>query len=241
LSSNDLYRRTELIAAIAHGLDHILAAIVSQFPADSAHKNVDRTIERIRIASAGEVKQLFPGQQPSRPREQSVQQIEFGARQFDFLEVAVSDATPERFHFEACKFVDTIVCRRHPDILPPAQDSADSRDQFPRIEGFTEVIVGAELKSYNAIDLLLERRQQDYREGRFLRAQVTTHIQTGAIRKHHIQNCQIDRVCGYGLSETLQIRSQRDPEVLSRKIFSQQLRISTSSSTPEYAAPVLRS
>jgi hypothetical protein len=45
----------------------------------------------------------------------------------------------------------------------PAQHSADPGQQFARIERLAEVVVGADFEPNDAIDILLQCRQQDDR------------------------------------------------------------------------------
>ena len=151
---------------------------------------------------------MLPRQKPPGTRDQGVQQIEFGAREINLFLLAVDYPTPDGLDFEAGKSISVARLRGGCNFLVPPQHGADTRNQFPRVEWLSEIIVRSEFETYDAINILFPRSEENYRECRFLRAQVAANVQAGAVGQHHIQNRKGDRTRGDRLLETPQVWSE---------------------------------
>src|SRR4029079_16106358 len=75
--------RRQLVAAVAHGLEQLRGGAVAELAAQAADEPVDRAIEHIAVAAAGEVEQLIARQHAPRPVKEALEQIELCAGQHD--------------------------------------------------------------------------------------------------------------------------------------------------------------
>src|SRR3546814_3640794 len=83
---------------------------------------------------------------------------------------------------------------RTPAPLRPAQHRADARDKLARIEGFDDIIVGADLQPDDAFGILGARGQQD--DGNAARlAQMAGQRQTILAGHHNVADDEVDRLC----------------------------------------------
>src|SRR5215831_20243166 len=73
----------QLIPAVAHGLEQRRGGTVTELAAQPADQNVDRSIEHVAVAAAGEIEELVTRQHAPWPVEEGLEQIEFGAGQHD--------------------------------------------------------------------------------------------------------------------------------------------------------------
>ena len=71
-----------------------------------------------------------------------------------------------------------------------AQNGANARHQFARIERLGEIIVGADLQSQDAIDGLAAGGEQQNRHGGLV-TQRLEQLESGAAGQHHIENDQL--------------------------------------------------
>ena len=68
-----------------------------------------------------------------------------------------------------------------------AQNRADARHQFARIEGLAQIVVGAEFETDDAVDVVAARRE--HQDGRLVgRAELAQHVEAADARQHHVEN-----------------------------------------------------
>jgi hypothetical protein len=83
--------------------------------------------------------------------------------------------------------------------VAPAQDGADTGQQFAHTKGFGEVIIGAEFKAGNPVDFVLAGGEHDDGDGAFF-AQHATDRKAVEARQHYIQHYNV----GFVLSRQLE-------------------------------------
>ncbi len=72
----------------------------------------------------------------------------------------------------------------------PAQNRLDAAHELARREGLGHVVVGAELESQDAVDLVAPRRQHDDRDAG-LSAQISGDVEAGLPGQHDVENDKI--------------------------------------------------
>src|SRR5205085_12354966 len=75
------------------------------------------------------------------------------------------------------------------------QNGADARRQLAGVEGFWEVIVGAQLEPDDTVDILASRREHDHRNFAAL-PQPAKNLETVYARQHDVEHYQVDRGLG---------------------------------------------
>jgi len=68
-----------------------------------------------------------------------------------------------------------------------AEHGANPRDELAWIERFRQVVVRAELKAHDSVDVVAARREHDDGEGRF-RANASEHVEAAEPRQHHVEH-----------------------------------------------------
>jgi hypothetical protein len=81
---------------------------------------------------------------------------------------------------------------RRVSIAGAAQQRFDARQQFERLEGLGEVIVGAQFQSYDFVRQLTTCGEHQDRRIDPALAQVAAHVKTALPRKHHVENHHIE-------------------------------------------------
>src|SRR5216683_1086992 len=132
-----LDRSGEDIAGAAHRLDQFAVAL--DLLAQAADLHVDGAIQRIGLPSARPVHQLLARQHAVGPREKTAEQVELGAGQRQFAAVGMRDVT--FVEIDAERRVDQEAPALDRRRLGAAQDGADARHQFARVEGLWQIIV----------------------------------------------------------------------------------------------------
>src|SRR5262245_37265447 len=155
--------RIELVADPSNGDDELrLGIVLLDVLAQAADVHVDRTRLHVYVATPHQVQQLEPVVDPMRMRHEELEQLELpereaGAFAIDrrLVGVEVDAQSPA---------LEDLVRQR--EVLPVGspQDGPYPRHQFPRRERLGDVVVGAELETEDAIDLLRARRQHDNRK-----------------------------------------------------------------------------
>jgi hypothetical protein len=189
----------EHVAAVAHGLDVArLPHLVVQALADPAHKQVDRSVEHVRIAALRQVEQLVPREDPLRMVEEDPQQAVFRPRQRDHRTLLVDQVARDRVQPPGAEpqFAGRLggrhVRREHPRS---PQHGADTRQQFARRERFGQVIVRTQLEAEDAIGLVGACRQHHDGQVRTAgAAQFTAEGDAVGVRQHQVQHHQVDLV-----------------------------------------------
>jgi len=100
------------------------------------------------------------------------------------------------------------------------QDGMDASDEFLRIEGLREVIVGPEFKSEDAVSVLTPCREHDHRDGESL-SQSAQHVEAVQRRQHHVQDDEIEYFFSEQVQGCLPILSDHNTERLCREVLRQ--------------------
>ncbi len=123
------------------------------------------------------------------------------------------------------------VIGKHEEALPfrrrrfgaaAAQDCADTRGQFTRIERLSEIVIRTEFQPDDAINILLQRCEQDHGKLRHALAQRPAQIKSGPIGQHDIEDDQIDLQLGQFRFAFTAIAGKSDTKSLAVEIFSKQ-------------------
>lgn len=157
----------EQIAVSAHRFDESrLARVVAQLAPKPRELHVDRAIDRGRGVAARPVEKLVACKDSPRTANEGDQEREFPAGENDRRSIRTSDGaivdidspSGEAIDFAIRARLDRRLPRR---LLTSSQDRADARREFARIEGFGELVVGADFKSDDAVDVFAARRENN--------------------------------------------------------------------------------
>ena len=182
------------VAFVAHGLDELrIARIFVELLSNAAHLQVDRALERVRVASLREVEQLVATEHALGMLEEDLEQAKLRTRQHD------DDAL--RIDEMPCGEVERPSRKAHArrrrrlearwQRLGAPQDAADARQQLSRLERLGEIVVGAHFQADDAIDRLAARGQHDHRQVR-ARAQRAAQLQAVLAGHHEVEDDQVD-------------------------------------------------
>lgn len=103
------------------------------------------------------------------------------------------------------------------------QDGTNPGNKLSRVEWLRKVIVGAQFKSYDAIDLVTTGSQHDYRHLSARLPHPATYRKTVLARQHDIQYKKIEMVALQELVQLHRIRDRSDFESLLAKVFIEKL------------------
>jgi hypothetical protein len=95
--------------------------------------------------------------------------------------------------------------------------------EFSRIERFAEIVVGPDLKADDAVDVLLQRGEQNDRNMGVLGPHVPADIQARSVRQHDVEHDQFDVVRLQGSHKRALVGSQRHSKALLGQIAAKQL------------------
>ena len=104
-----------------------------------------------------------------------------------------------------------------------AQHGLDARDQLARIERLAEIVVGADLKPDDAVDVLFQRGQKNDGYVRALCPQVAAKIEARAVWQHHVEHDEIDLVRGETLVQLVAARGERHRVTLALDVTGEKL------------------
>ena len=104
--------------------------------------------------------------------------------------------------------------RHRCSLAAAAQHRANAGDQFARVEGFAEIVVGTQFQPDDAVHILLQRGQEDDRQLRPLRAHVAADVEPGPIRQQDIQHHEVNGVGRQALVQLAPVRGQADTKPL---------------------------
>src|SRR5262245_3409981 len=156
--------RIELVADPADGDDELrLGIVLFDVLAQAADVHVDRTRLHVYVATPHQVQQLEPVVDPMRMGHEELEQLELAEREARPLAVdrrlvgVEVDTQPPA--------LEDLVREREVFSVGAAKDGTHARHQLPRRERLGDVVVGPELETEDAIDLLGPRGQHDDREG----------------------------------------------------------------------------
>src|SRR5262249_10445187 len=160
------YVDADHVPLAVHGLDDLRRArIIAENLAQPADAHVDAAVERIGIAPAQQLCELRARQHAVAGPEQYSKQPILGAAQGHFPAVPVAEGArdgvePPAAEAEAAYGVGARIAWC---VSRATQYRLDSPEQLARVEGLGDVVIGAELESDDAIDVLATRGQHDDR------------------------------------------------------------------------------
>ena len=96
-------------------------------------------------------------------------------------------------------------------------------DQLARIERLAEIVVGADLKADDAVDVFLQRGQQNDGHVRALGAQIPADIEPRSVREHDIEHHEIDLVRRQPLVQLVAACRKQHAEALTLDIAGEKL------------------
>ncbi len=181
-----LRRAAELVAHAANGLDERIAGL--QLLAQMADVHVDGAIERRGLAVVEILHQGVARKHASGGAHQHFQNVELEGGQLHAL-AGGEDLAGAGVERDAVDFQARIGRGRTRFIA--AQDGADARGQFARIEGLGQVVVGAQFQAHDAVHILAARGQHDDRD-LALSAQPAENLEAVDARQHDVQHHQVD-------------------------------------------------
>jgi len=194
-----LHLGREHVAAGAHRLDRGgVLRIGFDLAPDTADQHVDAAFERAGAAALGEIEQAVARQHAAGPLAEGSQQVEFGAGHRDpcarrvaqFPQAEIDPPAEKGERGRAIGGAD----RLRGGLA--AQHRVDPGQQFARVEGFCEIVVGAHLEAKDAVDIFAARGQHDDRRLRF-GADFSAQAQAVLAGQHDVEDQQIDAVVGH--------------------------------------------
>ena len=175
------------------------------------------------FAAAGEAHELVAGQRLARPLDHRGEHGEFARGQLQRFIAAPQFAGTEVEH-EGAEADALAGCLRGTGrCATAAQDRADAGNELARIAGLGQVVVGADLETDDAVDVVAPGRQHDDRRFDPRSAQAPADRQAILARQHQVEHDQVD-VAAHELSvERGSITDGRGDEALLLEIAHEQL------------------
>src|ERR1700704_4833529 len=214
--------RGKYIAAVSHGLDQ-LEFDVAELSTNPAEQHVDGAIEGIAVAAVGGVQQIFARQHPSGPRHQCMQEVEFGRGQVKQFTAGGKNAPQGRLQPET---LETVFLGRMDDLVRAiltSEHRSNASCEFARIEWLGEIIVGADLKADDPVDVLFQGGEKNDRNVRVLGTHVPAYFQARSVRQHDIEHDQFDVVRVQRGLEGALVGRERHPKPLLGEISAEKL------------------
>ena len=151
--------------------------------------NIDASVEGFEIPAPGDVHELIPIQDRVGVLHKGLEDLELRGRQFDLI------AFHENGLFQLVQYKVShgkqavIFLRRHTRLAlkRPSEHGLDPCQEFPRVKGFRQIIIGAQFQTHYAIRILSLCRKHDHRDLEF-HADVPEQIESIAIRQHDVQD-----------------------------------------------------
>ena len=158
--------------------------------------NVDAALDRASRSAVGQVEELLPRKHLACMLAKGQKHIELGARRryphaLRTEEAPFGGKDPPTGKAEGPKSL----ARARPRKSRAAQQRTDARDELTRIEGLGDVIVGPDLESHDAVDLLSKSRQHEDRQIRGL-PKTAADAETVFTRQHNVEHHKVDRFSG---------------------------------------------
>ena len=149
--------------------------------------------------------------------------IELGTGQHDIGAFRVDYAPGLRIGGEAGEAVSLLFGGLRGGFAMAAQHGLDARDQLARIERLAEIVVGADLKPDDAVDVLFQRGQKNDGYARALCPQVAAKIEARAVWQHHVEHDEIDLMRGKTLVQLVAICGERHSVPLALDVTGEKL------------------
>src|SRR5262249_15117039 len=150
-------------------------------------------------------------------------EIELSASQLDLLALGVGDAPLLRIGGKSAEAEDLRLGLNRQRFGAPAKHGADAGDQLARVERLAEIIVGADFKPDNAVDILLQRRKENDRHVGAVGPEVAAHVEAGAVGQHHVEHDEIDMVRRQLVAELTATRRELHAKALCLDIAGEEL------------------
>ncbi len=166
---------------------------------------------------------------PARTLDEYQQKVEFAWTQFDHL-AGRGDQAPatgvEQPAIEAKPVAGSIALNhrrsRHLGLATgAAQDGANPRDQFTRIEWLGDVVVTAHFQTDHTLGAVITGGQKDYR-CRIGQPEPTAQTEAILARQHEIEHDQIHRLPGQAGAHRLAIGRNQGPKTMFGQVAGQQ-------------------
>src|SRR5580704_3789017 len=192
--------------------------------AQPQHLHVYGPVVDLVVVAATHLDQLVAADHPVAGRQQRRQQVEFPVTERHVAAVGGREATGAQVQLPARDPVGAAHTRA-PGILADLgapQHRADARQQLPRAEGFGEVVVGAELKTHDAVGFLRAPRQDN--DGYVgLSAQLAQQVHAVLTPQPQVEQRQVDHAGAAGFQELRARGGATDAEVVLAEVFLHQL------------------
>src|SRR5579884_236641 len=165
-----------------------------EFPPQVTDVHVDGPVKGCGGSFVEGIHQLIARKDASGGFHQLLKDVEFKSSQLD------RDALPSHFTRAGVELdiLHAQYALRPRGRLAAAENGPDPGQQFPGIERLGQIVVSADLQSYDAVDILAARREHEHRDVRFS-SQASQHLQAVKSGQHHIEHHQIHRGLQRGL------------------------------------------
>jgi hypothetical protein len=175
------------------------------------------------VVAARQFEQAFALHRLAGVGDERIEQREFAAGQRHRLAVArqLAAAALECPVAEAHNAASRV--RRRWRARAAAQHGFDAGDQFARVEGFAEVIVGAHFEADHAVDRLVARGQHDHRSRLAACAQASAGGETVLAGNHQVEHHQLRLVAFEKGVELARIGQQQGVEAVPAEVGGEQL------------------
>jgi len=103
----------------------------------------------------------------------------------------------------------------------PPQHGAHAGQQLARIEGFGQVVVGAQLEADDLVDVLAPRGQHEDRQRGCLRrgAQPPAHLETVHPRQHHVEQHHVEAAAAQRGQAALPVADDRHVDLVAAEVL----------------------
>src|SRR5690606_30874857 len=174
--------------------------IIANFGTNPGHTHIDRAILSVVLYPTQGREDFFPTEHPAGIAGQQPQQVKLGTGEINavvtqpsFAHGPVNDQVIE-LKSNRLLTVRFIVCDR--DRFDPAKHRANSRQEYPWLNGLANVVISSHFQPENLIKVIGSGRQHDDRTG-IVRPNPPTYRQTVLARQHEVQNHKIRLLIAY--------------------------------------------
>ena len=192
--------------------------------AQPRHLHVDRAVEHVVVAAAGEERQLLARQRLARVLREHLDERELARREVD-RRVAVDERARREVERERTER-DLALGRRRTRreaFGVPAQHGLDAGDELARIERLRQVVVGAHLETDDAVDVLALGGQHDDGHAVAGGAQAAADREPVLAGQHEVEHDQMRRIALELPVEIARVGQGGDLEALLGQIAGQEI------------------
>ena len=145
------------ITEAALGLNDLGCARVLLQPAPEAKNlHVYASVEDVFVHS-GRLQKVLPAERALRSVKEGDKQRIFPFRQRNFCPIRIGKSSGAKIELPGGKPISAtfcLACRRGPDPVEPSNDRAHPRQKLAQVERLRHIVVGAELKTDDSVDLI---------------------------------------------------------------------------------------